>query len=123
MEVKELRNCLAMISAVYQNYQVNDFTVAVWNEILRGVTYTEAKNAVVEFLHSSSQFAPTPGQIFTLALNNRAEARRNQQTLAIDASVKEHSNARRRGAAKPTKAADLLSPEQLQKLLKLKGAK
>lgn len=95
----------------------------IWGEVLDGVSFDEAKSAAVAFFKSSAAFGPTPGQLLAIVQANRAEARRNQQTLAIDAGVKEHSNARRRGAAKLMKAADLLSPEQLQKLLKLKGAR
>jgi hypothetical protein len=66
MNKSETAKILAGISAFYQSFQVNSFSVEMWADIFSEVDYADAMKALKVFTFTNSAFAPSPGQLIAL---------------------------------------------------------
>lgn len=93
-------------------------------QVLEGVSYEEAKRAALRLMKSGSAFAPAPGQLLEIINEARAARYREEERQRQIERDNYRPPVLVSSDGKPKKARDLLSPELLEKFLKMtKGAK
>lgn len=112
MNQNEARNLLMGIKAVYQNFQLSEVLPDLWNELLTGITYSEALDGIKTFMRSGSKFAPVPGEIIEIVFAERARKRRLE-------NEKNHTKKLLDSPKFDLRAT--LDDERLKKLIKLAG--
>ena len=71
-ENKVIREILGRISATYQNFQVNEYSVEIWKDGFKGYSFGEIKMALLEHVKISC-FPPTIADLLKFADAVRSE--------------------------------------------------
>lgn len=114
MTQEEIGKLLASVAAIYPNTEISEPMMAIWPEVLSGISYPEAHAAVLKFMKSPSAFPPTPGQILEIVRSQKIA-----KQYQVDRDIKRIESTKQityQGDARST-----LSEAGLKKLLALTG--
>lgn len=67
MRGTETKALLDRIKSVYSRININEFSVDIWDEILKKVTYDKGYKAFIKYVNEEGTHDPKPGDILRIA--------------------------------------------------------